>query len=164
MEAIGLIASIATLLRASKGALDLIKSYKHAPRDLAELVHDLEVFEEALRGFDRVLRSRQTKHNISKKILRTAINDGSATIKDLENRLTQVYKTENSSFRRVRFMQNKSHFEALGKQIKSQCAQLHSFVSLAHLFVVPHSPLICLSTKPLTGRRSSLYVISTHSS
>ncbi|PGH34569.1 hypothetical protein GX50_02652 [[Emmonsia] crescens] len=120
MEAIGLIASIATLLRASKGALDLIKSYKHAPRDLAELVHDLEVFEEALRGFDRVLRSRQTKHNISKKILRTAINDGSATIKDLENRLTQVYKTENSSFRRVRFMQNKSHFEALGKQIKSQ--------------------------------------------
>ncbi|OJD18686.1 hypothetical protein AJ78_01301 [Emergomyces pasteurianus Ep9510] len=120
VSAIGLIASIATLLRASKGALDLIKSYKHALRDLGELVHDLEIFEEALRGFERVLRSRQTKHNISEKVLRTAINDGSATIKDIEKRLTQVYKTENSSFRRVRFLQNKSHFETLGKQIKTQ--------------------------------------------
>ncbi|OAX83301.1 hypothetical protein ACJ72_02334 [Emergomyces africanus] len=120
VSAIGLIASIATLLRASKGALDLIKSYKHAPRDLAELAHDLEIFEEALRGFERVLRSRQTKHNISEKILRTAINDGLATIKNLEKRLIQVYKTENSSFRRVRFVQNKSHFDTLGKQIKTQ--------------------------------------------
>ncbi|KAG5293933.1 ankyrin repeat protein [Histoplasma capsulatum G186AR] len=133
VSAIGLIASIGTLLKASKGTLDLIKSYKHAPKDLFELVHDLEIFEEALRGFDRVLRSRQTKHNISEKILRTAINDGSATVKDLEKRIKQVYKTENSSLRRVRFVQNKSHFETLAKQIKSQCAQLHSFVSLAHL-------------------------------
>ncbi|EER38664.1 ankyrin repeat protein [Histoplasma capsulatum H143] len=120
VSAIGLIASIGTLLKASKGTLDLIKSYKHAPKDLFELVHDLEIFEEALRGFDRVLRSRQTKHNISEKILRTAINDGSATVKDLEKRIKQVYKTENSNLRRVRFVQNKSHFETLAKQIKSQ--------------------------------------------
>ncbi|EGE78806.2 ankyrin repeat protein [Blastomyces dermatitidis ATCC 18188] len=133
VSAIGLLASVATLIKVSKGALDLIKEYKHAPRDLSELVHNLEIFEEALRGFDRVLRSRQTKHNISEKILRTAINDGFATIKDLEKRLTQVYKTENSSFRRVRFVQHKSQFEALDKQFKNQCAQLHSFISLAHL-------------------------------
>ncbi|KLJ05610.1 hypothetical protein EMPG_10906 [Blastomyces silverae] len=133
VSAIGLLASVATLIKASKGALDLIKAYKHAPKDLSELVHDLEIFEEALKGFDRVLRSRQTKHNISEKVLRTAVNDGFATIKDLEKRLMQVYKTENSSFRRVRFIQHKSQFEALDKQLKSQCTQLHSFVSLAHL-------------------------------
>ncbi|PGH09492.1 hypothetical protein GX51_00597 [Blastomyces parvus] len=133
VSAIGLLASIATLIRASKGALDLIKAYKHASRDLTEVVHDLEIFEEALRGFDRVLRSRQTKHNISEKILRTAINDGFSTIKDLEKRLMQVYKTENSSLRRVRFVQHKSQFEALDKQLKSQCTQLHGFVSLAHM-------------------------------
>lgn len=165
VSAIGLIASIGTLLKASKGTLDLIKSYKHAPKDLFELVHDLEIFEEALRGFDRVLRSRQTKHNISEKILRTAINDGSATVKDLEKRIKQVYKTENSSLRRVRFVQNKSRFETLAKQIKSQCAQLHSFVSLAHLSVEPtHFPIIYLNAKTSTGRRSSLCVISTHNS
>ncbi|KAK2763220.1 hypothetical protein FQN54_009856 [Arachnomyces sp. PD_36] len=133
VTAFGLLASIATLLRASKEALDLIKNFKHARNDLAGLVHDLEVFEEALTGFDRVLRSRQTKHNISERTLRNAIDDASATIKDLERRLTQVYKIENSGFRRVKFVQNKSHFEVLGERVRNKCAQLHSFVSMAHL-------------------------------
>ncbi|PGH01467.1 hypothetical protein AJ79_07905 [Helicocarpus griseus UAMH5409] len=120
VTAIGLLASISALLKASKESLDSVKSFKHALKNLADLVHDLEVFDEALRGFDRVLRSRQTKHNISEKILRTAVNDGSATLKELERRVTQVYKIDNSGFRRIKFVQNKSHFEALGERIRSQ--------------------------------------------
>lgn len=135
VSAIGLLASISSLLQASKATLKWLKSFKDAQKDLADLINDLSLFEEALKGFDRVFRSRQTKHNISEDVLRKAINDGTAMIKEIERRLTRVYKSEVSALRRVRFVQNKPAFDALCARIQNQCAQMHSFISLAHLFV-----------------------------
>ncbi|KAH8700369.1 ankyrin repeat protein [Talaromyces proteolyticus] len=133
ISAIGLLASISSLLKASKGVLDFLKTLKDAEKDLSQLANSVTLFEEALKGFDRVLRSRQAKHNISEEILRNAISEGFTTVRDLEKRLTQVYKTENSALRRMKWVQHKSGFENLDERIKSHCAQLHSFVSLAHM-------------------------------
>lgn len=142
ITAIGLLASISSLIKASKSALELLKTLKDAERDLSELINSMTVFEESLKGFDRVLRSRQAKHNISEEILRNAIDDGFTTMRDLEKRLTQVQKTENSALRRIKWMQHKSGFESLDERIKGHCAQLHSFVSLAHMLVFLPSKLL----------------------
>lgn len=141
VSAIGLLASISTLIKATKGALDLLRSFKDAERDLAELAIDLDHFNEALRGFERVFRSRQIKHNVSGDILRKAIDDGDATLAEVEKRLTQVYKSESSSLRRARFLQYKSRFAALGARIQSQSSQLHGFISLVHALVKPFPSL-----------------------
>jgi len=58
---IGLVASIASLVKASKGILGMIKNFKDGDKDLAILAKDVAVFEETLKGFDRVLRSRQVR-------------------------------------------------------------------------------------------------------
>ncbi|KAL4793748.1 ankyrin repeat-containing domain protein [Aspergillus venezuelensis] len=132
VSAIGLLASIATLLNASKGAVDLLRSFKHAGRDLTELASGLDLFDEALRGFHRVTRSRQARHNISEYVLQKAIDDGHATLSEVQKRLTQVYKSESSTLRRTRFLQYKSRFDALTGKIQVQTTQLNGFISLVH--------------------------------
>lgn len=139
VSAIGLLASISTLINVSKGALDLLRSFKDAEQDLAELARDLNHFDEALRGFDRVFRSRQTKHNVSGDVLREAIDDSNATLAEVEKRLTQVYKSESSTLRRARFVRYKSRFAALGARIQNKSSQLHGFISLVHVLVKPYT-------------------------
>ncbi|KAL4957555.1 ankyrin repeat protein [Aspergillus filifer] len=132
VTAIGLLASIATLANVSKGAVDLLRSFKHAERDLAELASGLDLFDEALRGFHRVARSRQARHNISEDIIRKAIDEGHATLSEVQKRLTQVYKSESSTIRRTRFLQYKSRFDALTGKIQVHTTQLNGFISLVH--------------------------------
>ncbi|KAL9029778.1 MAG: hypothetical protein Q9196_002020 [Gyalolechia fulgens] len=68
ITALGLLASAAQLIQASNSLRRLMTSFKDAERDLRELSNDVYVFDEALKGFDRVLRSRQTRHNVSGKV------------------------------------------------------------------------------------------------
>lgn len=135
ITALGLISSVSQLLQASGSLLELIKTFKHAEKDFFELFNDVSVFNEALKGFDRVLRSRQTKHNISGKVISGALQDASATIHDLEMRFIQMSKSEVSPVRRMKWVQHKSSLKKLHDRIKEQSAMLQSFLALAHACV-----------------------------
>ena len=141
ITALGLISSVSQLIQASDSLLELMKSFKHAEKDLLELFNDVLIFDEALKGFDRVLRSRQTRHNISGKVINSALKDAFATIKDLEMQLIQVSKSEVSPVRRMKWVQHKSSLKKLHDRIKEQRAMLQSFLALAHAFVAPSSEL-----------------------
>ena len=139
ITAIGLLASLSSLIKVSNSVLELLKSFKDAERELLELYNDVCVFGEALRGFDRVLRSRQSKHNISAAVINLALEESLATIQHLERKLEQVSNSDVSAWRRVKWVQYKSSFKKLHERLKDQSAMLQSFLSLVHTFV-PYSP------------------------
>ena len=142
ITALGLISSVAQLIQASNSLLELIKSFKNAEKDLLELFNDVSIFDEALKGFDRVLRSRQTRHNISGRVINSALEDAFATILDLETRLVQMSKFDISPVRRMKWVQHKSSLKKLHDRIKEQSAMLLIFLALAHAFVASPFRLI----------------------
>ncbi|WEW57464.1 hypothetical protein PRK78_002931 [Emydomyces testavorans] len=133
ITAIGLLASISNLLGASKGVIKLMKTFKDGEKELAELVSCVSLFEENLKGFDRVFRSRQMIHRVSVDPLTKTIEESSRTLADLERRLLQICKSESSTIRRMRWVQHKSSLEKFSCRIRSQCAMLHSLVSVAQI-------------------------------
>lgn len=135
ITALGLIASVSNLIQASDSVLQVLKSFKDGEKEIIELSYDVSVFEEALKGFDRVLRSRQTRHNISGNVINSALQEGFATIQELERRVTQITKHEASAMRRLKWVQSKSSFKKLHERIKDQSTILQSFLSLAHALV-----------------------------
>jgi hypothetical protein len=143
ITAIGLLASLSGLINASNSVLNIMKSFKEGEKELLELFNDVSVFEEALKGCDRVLRSRQTRHNISEKVIHGALEEGFATMQDLENRLVQISKHGVSTMRRMKWVQNKPSVKKLHDRIKEQSKMLQSFVALAHTFVAfPSKPTL----------------------
>ncbi len=138
ITAIGLLASLANLIHASKSLLEIVKSLKDGDRELLELFDDVSVFEEALKGFDRVLRSRQTKHNISTAVISRALEEASATIQELESKLLHMSKSDVSAVRRMKWVQHKSSLKKLHERVKEQSIMLQSFLSLAHAYVPSH--------------------------
>ena len=141
ITALGLLSSVAQLIQASNSLLKLIKSFKNAEKELLELFNDVSIFEEALKGFDRVLRSRQTRHNISGKVIKSALEDAFTTVQDVETRLVQISKSEASPVRRMKWVKHNSSLQKLHDRIKEQSAMLQSFLALAHAFVAPPSSL-----------------------
>ena len=137
ITAIGLVSSVSQLLQATGSLLELIKTFKDAEKEMVEIFNDISMFDEALKGFDRVLRSRQTKHNISGRVINSALEDAFATIHDLEMRLVQMSKSEVSPLRRMKWVQHRSSLKKLHDRIKEQRAMLQSFLALAHAFVAP---------------------------
>ena len=132
---IGLLGSLANLIEASNALLKIAQTYKDADRELYELITDVSAFEEALRGFNRVLRSRQTKHHISATVIKRALEEASTTIQGLKSRLDQTSKSEVSAVRRMKWMQHKSGLKRLHERLKEQSTMLQSFLALAHAFV-----------------------------
>lgn len=147
ITALGLISSVSQLLQASGSLLELIITFKNADKEFDELFNDVSVFNEALKGFDRVLRSRQTKHNISGKVISTALEDAFATIHDLEMRFIQMSKSEVAPIRRMKWVQHKSSLKKLHDRIKEQSAMLQSFLALAHASVAPPPHIGCRLTR-----------------
>lgn len=141
ITALGLLSSVSQLIQASNSLLELMKSFKDAEKEILEICNDVLIFHEALKGFDRVLRSRQTRHNISGKVINSALEEAFATIQDLEMRLVQMSKSEVSPMRRMKWVQHKSSLKKLHDRIKEQSAMLQSFLALAHAFVSPSSRL-----------------------
>ena len=58
ISVIGLLSSLSSLIGASKEVIDLIKSFKDGDKELIGLSNSVSLFEENLKGFKRVLRSR----------------------------------------------------------------------------------------------------------
>ena len=139
ITAIGLLASISSLIEASNSVLKAIKSFKDSEKDLLELFNDISIFGEALKGFDRVLRSRQIRHNISEQVINNALEEGLATIREIERRLAQISSSELSTIRRMKWVQHKASFKKLHERLKDQIVLLQSFLALAHTLVASPS-------------------------
>ncbi len=135
ITALGLLASLSSLIKASNSLLEVVKSFKDGNKELLELFNDVSIFEEALKGFDRVLRSRQTKHEISTTVISKALEEASRTIQELESKLIHMSKSEVSSVRRMKWVQHKSSLIKLHERVKEQSAMLQSFLALAHAYV-----------------------------
>ncbi len=145
ISVIGLLASLSSLIQASNTLLNVMRSIKDAEKEILELYNDVSVFEEALKGFDRVLRSRQTRHNISTDVIDNALQEGSATIQDLGTRLVQIFKCKVSAVRRIKWAQQKSSLKWAHERLKGQSTMLQSFLALAHA-------LVALFSSPATSR------------
>lgn len=135
ISAIGVLASLSSLIETSNSVLKLVKGFKNGEKELLELYSDISVFEEALKGLDRVLRSRQTRHNVSGKVISSALEESYTTIQDLEKRLVQISNSEVSAIRRMKWAQNKSSLKKLHERLKEQSTMLQSFLALVHAFV-----------------------------
>lgn len=133
---IGLLGALCNLIEASNHLLKIARTLKEGERDLLELCNDVSFFEEGLRGFDRVLRSRQTSHNISTCVIGNALEESTATRRDLEARLSGILKFNNPAVRRMKWLQYKSVVKKLHERMKTQSGMLQSFLALAHTFVI----------------------------
>ena len=137
LTAIGLLGTLCSVIESANSLLKIAKSLKEAERDLFELCNDVGLFEEALKGFDRVLRSSKVSHSVSSTVINKALEEASTTIQDLYDRLSTISKFEASTVRRMKWMQNKSVIRRLHERVKAQSIMLQSFLSLAHTFVAP---------------------------
>jgi hypothetical protein len=132
---IGLLGSLANLITITGDTIELVKSFKDGERELADLSNQLPIFEENLKGFDRIFRSRRVIHQISVETVKNGIDESYATLEDLQKRLQQILRSESSTVRRMRWVQHKSSLQRIDDRIKSQCASLHTLVSVAQMFV-----------------------------
>jgi hypothetical protein len=145
---IGLVGSLCSLIEASNSLRKVIKSFRDGEKDILELYNDVSIFEEALKGFDRILRSRQAIHNISEKVIDSALQESFATIQDLEKRLVQIFRSDMPAIWRMKWVQHKSSFRKLHERLKEQSTMLQSFLALAHAFVAFYSGLVAFLTHP----------------
>ena len=134
VSVVGLVAALCHLIQASNQLVQIAKDLKEGDRDLLDLCNDILFFEEALKGFERVLRSRQSNHSISSSVIGKAIEESSSTIQELNSRLCPIVQSEKSSVRRMRWLQNKSAVKKLHERVKTQSGMLQSFLALAHRF------------------------------
>ncbi|KAL8908685.1 MAG: hypothetical protein Q9207_000653 [Kuettlingeria erythrocarpa] len=132
ITAIGVLASLSNLIQASNSLLKVLKSFKHGDNELLELFNDVSIFAEALKGFDRVLRSRQTCHGISTTVIIKALGEAFKTIQELESKLTHLTRSESSTIRRMKWVQHKTSLTKLHGHLKDQATMLQSFLTLAH--------------------------------
>ena len=135
ISAIGILASVSSLIKACDSILDIAKDFKDGEKELIELLNDIALFAGALKGFDRVLRSKQTSHNISSQIIQHALEQASMTITELETRLGEIAKHKSAAVRRMKWVYHKSSFEKTHLRLREQNNVLQSFLALAHALV-----------------------------
>ena len=135
MDPISVIGILCELLKLSNNLYQLARNLKEGDTDLLELCHDVSFFEEALKGFDRVLRDRRTSHNISISVIATALQESTWTIQALQDKLSHISRTESSALRRLKWLQNKSYVKKLHERVKIQSTMLQCFLTLAQTFV-----------------------------
>lgn len=137
ITAIGLLASISNLICASGEAAQILHSFKDGEKELSGLASQVVLFEENLKGFHRIFRSQQVIHRISIQTLTQIIDESAAELEELKGRLRLILKSENSTIRRVKWIQHKAGLERINGLIKGKCAMLHGLVSVAQTYGHP---------------------------
>ena len=135
VTAISLVGSLASLIQASHSLLRVIKDFRDGDKELGELGSDVAMFAEALKGFDRVLRSRRAKHEISPSVIGAALDDALATINELKNRCDKIAESDISAVRRAKWLQHRSTLKRLHERLRFRNAMLQEFLTMAHMFV-----------------------------
>jgi len=129
---IGLLASLSTLIESGHKVYNLIETFKNSFREASDLAVTVTVFNEALKGFDRVLRSRQTIHRISPTVIKHALENSKDTIQSIETRLIQLSAHNKAAVRKMIWVKQKSEFNKLLERLKEQISILQTFLELTH--------------------------------
>lgn len=132
---IGLLSSVGNLIESSHSFIRLVKSFLDGDEELRELLGTVLVFGEALKGFDRVLRSRQAVKLVAESVIQNALENAGKIINDLEERLRRILKSEVLTMRRLKWIQHKWEFKKLHERLKEQNAMLQTFLALTHTLV-----------------------------
>lgn len=127
---IGFVASITQLIEAVNKVNDILRAFKEGDKELAALRDDIAGFLEALRGFDRVLRSRYTIHRVSGPVLENVLGSSMKIITELRDRLLQFSSSSSSVLRRAKWVQHKSALKKSHDKIREKIAMLHTFLSI----------------------------------
>lgn len=135
ITAIGLISSVAQLVQCSETVINLIRTFKDADRDLSDLSSDIATFAEALKCFDRVLRSKHALHRVSAPVFESVITQSRKLLLELESKLKQISSNEMTALRRARWVQHRSSIMKLHTRLKEQNAMLQTFLSITHALV-----------------------------
>lgn len=135
VSAIGLLASLCSLIEASNSLRKLMRTFRDGEKEIQELCNDVFMFEEALKGFDRVLRSRQAIHNISQDTIDIGLREGFVTIRTLEKRLLQISGSDVMAIRRLKWVQHKPAVKKLHERLNDQSAWLHRLLAVVNAFV-----------------------------
>jgi hypothetical protein len=143
ISAIGLLASLSNLIHASHSVVELLRGLKNSEQECTAILNDAVFFEEALKGFSRVLRNPQLEHNISSDVISNALSESSTTMHELLKRLCQLAVCESSTMRRFKWIQYKPGFQRLHDRLKCQISMLQSFLELAHAYAIPSPRKSC---------------------
>ena len=57
-------------------------------------------------------------------------------MKELEDRLLSISKSESSTVRRMKWVQHRSTFEKITEDLNGKCTMLHSLVSVAQMYMI----------------------------
>lgn len=127
---LGLVTSIIQLIETANKVNDILRTFKDGDKELAALRDDIVAFTEALRGFDRILRSRHTIHRVSSPVLEDVLRNSMEIVVKLRDRLLQLSSSNLSAVRRAKWVQHKSDLKKLHGKIKEKIAMLHTFLSI----------------------------------
>lgn len=163
ITALGLLGSLCSLIEASNSLRKAIKSLKEAEKEVLELFNDVLIFEEALKGFDRVLRGGGAIHKISDKVINIALQEAYATIQNLETQLGRISKHDVPAMRRIKWVQSKSTLQRLHGRLKEQSAMLNTFIALANVFVASFPTRLRFDSFIPIGKHFWLYAASIRS-
>ena len=127
---LGLASSIVQIIEAAHKVNDILQTFKDGDKELAALRDDIAAFMEALRGFDRILRSRHTTDRVSRPVLEDVLRNTMDIMIDLRDRLLQLSSSNLSAVRRAKWVQHKSALRKLHGNIREKIAMLHTFLSI----------------------------------
>ncbi|RYP13978.1 hypothetical protein DL765_006644 [Monosporascus sp. GIB2] len=127
---LGLVSSIVQLIEAASKVSVILRTFKDGDKELAALRDDIAAFIEALRGFDRILRSRHTIHRVSSPVLEDVLRNSIEIVIELRDRLLQLSSSSLSAVRRAKWVQHKSALKQLHGKIREKIAMLHTFLSI----------------------------------
>lgn len=130
LSIIGFVASVSQLIEAANKVNDILRTFKDGDKELAALRNDIAAFVEALRGFDRILRSRHTIHRVSGPVLEDVLRNSMNIVIELRDRLLQLSSSSSSVLRRAKWVQHKSAVKRSHDKIREKIAMLHTFLSI----------------------------------
>lgn len=130
LSLIAFVASVGQLIEAGNKVNDILRNFKDGDKELAALREDIAAFVEALRGFDRILRSRHTIHRVSGPVLEDVLKNSKNILVELNDRLTQLSSSSSSVVRKAKWVQHKSALKKSHDKIREKIAMLHTFLSI----------------------------------
>jgi hypothetical protein len=125
-----LAASVAELIRVCKEIVQIIQEFRHGDKAITDLVHEVELFEEFLRGLRRILKHCRTSHGINAKTIETTLEHADATLLSLRKKLKPVQNTKSLAGRRLKWMLGRDDFLRLRIRVRDHNYTLGAILSV----------------------------------
>jgi hypothetical protein len=132
MEAIQLIASLISLIKACRTSLQAIEDFRDGNDALADLVRDVESFATFLQRLEEIIGSYQGRARLAliSQDLRKALHEARSLVLKLQRLLERLLKTGSSVIRRARWLKAGVKVQKLRSDIRDHSLRLNMFLTL----------------------------------